>query len=180
MNLIIREIFHTMPDFELYQSPSVDERPTILSLLQRLRNDVIANQNVEEKEEPIVRPKRWKLRQKKRVEVEEVNPKKKKKGKKKKVETPPPPEVEEWELGPTLEEMREGAMEMYFDDVRQRAQVLLEYRQMTGVRRPTNAEFYLRQILTRQDQSAVTNSLTSVLTDAEMEKVNHLKIIQFV
>ena len=167
-----------MPDshhtFELYQSPAVDDSRMILSLLDRLRDDVMNEENVELEPEPVVRPKRWKLRQKKRLDADEVKPKKKKKGKKKKVETPPPPEVEEWELGPTLAEMRAGAVEMYLDDVRDRARVLLEYRQMTAVRRPTDAEFYLRQLLTRENQSAITTTLTTVLTDAEMAMVGSL------
>lgn len=91
------------------------------------------------------KPKRWKLRLRKKPEVEEKEKKKRKKSRKKKAVTPVPEvEVEEWELGPTLDEMRSAAVEKYYADVRLRLQHLLEYRKMTGVRRPVERDEYLK------------------------------------
>ena len=116
------------------------------------------------------RPRRWKLRLHKKQHEEDKDKKKKKKGKKKKQDSPPPEEEEYWELGPTLAEMRQGALEKFYEDVRERARLLLEYRKLTGVRRPVDPAVYLRALLEARDIDEIS-SLSSILTDTDLAMV---------
>ena len=118
------------------------------------------------------KPKRWKLRLKRRPDAEDKDAKKKNKKKnKKKHDSPQPEEEEEWELGPTMEEMRAGILEKYYEDVRNRAKGLLEQAEQHSRKLivPPTSE-YLRTLL-GGDLDEVS-SISTLLTESDMAKVS--------
>ena len=143
---------------------------------ETLKSDSQAERAMMEHSRPAhtgMRPRRWKLRLHKKQHEEDKDKKKKKKGKKKKQDSPPPEEEEYWELGPTLAEMRQGALEKFYEDVRERARLLLEYRKLTGVRRPVDPAVYLRALLEARDIDEIS-SLSSILTDTDLAMVRSM------